>query len=218
MSRRLASAGIKARSVLEEELYKLEALVSYNIDVNSRRIYLIDDIEAEAIAAVIKNLHFLELKNEDPISIYISSQGGSLDLMFLLYDAIQNSPCEITTIGSGEICSAAVLLLACGHRRLCTQTAWLMAHQSWSSVSGSQTEIQAQAEAHKKMEAKMWELLAKHSKKTAVEWKARAKEQGEIWLSPAEMVEYGVVDSVIKPTRPNPVVSKTTSKKKTNGK
>jgi ATP-dependent Clp protease protease subunit len=138
--------------------------------------------------------------------------------MFLLYDAVQNSPCEITTIGSGEICSAAVLLLACGHKRLCTQNAWLMAHQSWSSVSGSQTEIQAQAEAHKKMEAKMWELLAKHSKKTAVEWKARAKEQGEIWLSPVEMVEYGVVDSVIKPTRPNPAVAKAVPKKKTNGK
>lgn len=190
-----------AKPAMDSEYYKLEQLFMNHIDISNRRIYLAQDIEPETIDTTVKALHYLEKKSKLPIEIYISSEGGDLYQMFYLYDMIRNCKNEIRTIGSGVICSAAVLLLASGDHRACTSNAWLMAHQSQAIMSGKHDEIQSQALAYREQEKRMWSLVGSHSRKSATEWQNLARAKGEIWLDAEKMLEWGVVDEIIQSHR-----------------
>ena len=186
----------------------LEFIFEYGIDIGNRIIYFNDDVEQDSVDRVIKAVNFFE-KEKDPIQIKICSYGGSVDQMFALYDKIVSSENKIITVGTGCICSAAVLLLACGNERFVTENAWLMSHNAETVGIGSPATLMSQAKAFQAMEDTTWALLEKHSRWTAKKWKESAEKKGEVWLTPKQMLTCGIIDGIL----PNPPVEKDIPKK-----
>ena len=78
-----------------------------------------------------------------------------------------------------------------------------MTHKGSFVHSGDDDEIHAQEELRKKVTDLYWKLLERHSdgKKTAAQWYAKSKDEGQHWLSSEQMVEWGVIDGIIQPER-----------------
>jgi len=187
---------------------RLDILGKYNFDIKERRVYLCGAIGAEEDkdeynGYIVEHIHFLNSLNHDPIQLIINSPGGTDDILLYMYDAITTSPSEIITIGSGMVCSAASLVLACGDRRYATENCKMMTHKGQVVISGDDDEIHSQAELQKKITDLYWKLLARHSngKKTADQWYSKSKDEGQLWLNAEDMLKWGVIDGIIKPSR-----------------
>jgi len=184
---------------------RLDILGKYNFDIKERRIYLCGAIggeeDDEYTGYIIEHIHFLNSLNHDPIQLILNSPGGTDDTLLYLYDAITTSQSEVITIGSGMVCSAASLVLACGDKRYATENCKMMTHKGQVVISGDDDEIHSQSELQTKLTDLYWKLLARHSTKTADQWYSKSKDEGQLWLNAEEMLKWGVIDGIIKPTR-----------------
>ena len=178
----------------------VQMLYNHSLDIKNRRIYLLTDVDEMTVSEIVLGLHTLSA-TEGPIEFWICSGGGELEPSFGLYDVIQRLDPDKTpvhTVATGHVCSAALLLLAAGHRRSVTENCWGMAHTTHGIAVGDADSLSAQTAVALAMTSQMWYLLSLHTKKTAKQWEMIAKEHRELWLTADDLLDYGIVDDVIK--------------------
>ena len=194
----MAYRQLSPKKILTEDEHRLYTLHDYSVDVQTRRIYLTDEIEGFSCQEFVKDLHYLESKDaKKPITIFVNSPGGSVDQMFFVYDAIKSSRCPIVTVGTGGIYSAAGLILVSGDLRLATKNAFFMAHQMQNLIMGADNEIEAQVAVGRKIRGKFWNIMGTHTKISANVWAKTATNKGEVWYDAEEMLAKGIVDHVL---------------------
>jgi ATP-dependent Clp protease protease subunit len=170
------------------------------LDIDNRVIYVFDDIDEDMAENVIMSLSHLSL-TEGKITMLINSQGGSVSDMFAIYDAMRACDREIVTVGIGEVCSAAGLLLVAGDRRLSSKNCLFMAHQC---IGGYNTDENLNtAEAQIKATRMCWDrwakCMAEHTNLTENYWKRELPTKvSELWLPAEKMVlkKNGIVDGI----------------------
>lgn len=181
-------------------LTKLNITFDRGLDIDGRTIYIFDELDEHLAENVVKSLQFLS-NTDGAITIMINSQGGTASDMFAIYDAIRACNNEIITVGIGEICSAAGLVLVAGDKVLVSRNSMFMAHQCvggtdhHSNLSTAESQIAAVRVCWD-----MWaECMAKHTNKKKLWWKRdMPAKKGELWLVAKEMVdsEYGIADGI----------------------
>ena len=187
--------------------YDLHFITNYGIDLKSRKIYLLGAIEEGVIDTTIEaidyfnNQSYCGEESSKPITILINSPGGHDDWQLLLYDTIINSQAPIHTIGSGAVCSAATLILASGDKRSATESCMLMCHKWRVEISGVDDEVISNAEATQNTAELYWKRMARHTNLSAGEWLKKVKQKGELWLDSRQMLQFGVIDYIIQPSR-----------------
>ncbi len=156
----------------------------------------IDDGVANIIMA-----QLLHLEGEDPdkdIALYINSPGGSTYALMAVYDTMQFIKPDVATYCMGLAASAAAVLLAGGAKgkRFSLPHARIMVHQPHvSGVGGQATDIEIHAKEILKTREEINEILAFHTGKT-LELISEDTDR-DFWLSAAEAVEYGVIDTIL---------------------
>jgi ATP-dependent Clp endopeptidase proteolytic subunit ClpP len=178
-----------------------QTLYTHGIDLERRRLYLLTEVDEMTVSELIMGLHVLQ-QNAGEIEFWICSGGGELEATLGLYDTMQRLDPDRTpihTIATGQACSAALLLLAAGHKRSASENCWAMAHTTHGIATGDSDGLAAQTEVTLSMTRQMWYLLSLHTKKTAKQWQAIAKEKRECWMTATDMKDYGVIDNVLPP-------------------
>lgn len=179
----------------------LEKVIELETNIGLRTIYLVDDIDDDAVGTTVEKIHFLNALSAEPIKMVINSPGGCDDMMYYLYDAIMASNAPIITVGSGQVCSAASLILVAGDERYATENCFLMLHKAKAVMTGDDDEVAAQAVVQAKFSDRYWKLISRHTGKPASMWYRKAKNEGESWFSAEEMVKWNLVDGIIQPPR-----------------
>lgn len=180
----------------------IKLTIDYGIDTSARRVFFHGDLEFREdpgesyVEKVTKGLLLLD-KTEGPIELWINSPGGFMSEMFGIYDIITTRKNRIITIGFGEIASAAGLILSCGDERRATENAFFMAHESSSVLEGSKSKVDDQIAVWARQNTKWAELMARHTKHDAKWWTRQWKTKRETWFDAKEMVEHGIVDSIV---------------------
>ncbi len=135
------------------------------------------------------------------IEFFISSNGGSVNDMFTIYDLMElvKRNRDIATFGYGRIASAAVPLLAFGTpgKRHISKHARLMIHHCSSEVGGSHPTIRTSFAELKKVEAMMIEALAANSTVSVGEYYNIFSKNTDEYFSAEEALEMGLVDKII---------------------
>lgn len=177
------------------------------IDIKSRTVYLMGEFggECDVVEMVLTNLRFLTSATNFPdehlipVTMVIDSPGGEDIMMFHLYDFMTTCLTPIHTVGTGEVCSAAALILAAGEKghRSATPNCMYMTHKGTAGLGGDSDEIEAQAAVQSIMNDRYWKLLERHTTLKASQWFSKSKHKGELWINTATMLEYGVIDSVV---------------------
>jgi ATP-dependent Clp protease protease subunit len=169
----------------------------------------INEESMKEIALSLLTLNGGQILHEDPSSIketkdiefFISSNGGSVNDMFAIYDLMELVKCnrDIATFGYGRIASAAVPLLAFGTpgKRHISKHARLMIHHCSSEVGGTHPTIRTSFAELKKVEAMMIEALAANSNLSVGEYYSIFSKNTDEYFSAQQAVEMGLVDKII---------------------
>lgn len=136
-----------------------------------RHIYLFQTIDSESSVQVIAALHALATESEEPIYLFINSNGGNLVDGFAIYDAIKDMPCPVVTIGTGNVASAAFLIYLAGHLRLAYEHVTFMAHMARGGFGGRRTKsAKLYVNDIIRQESMMFDCIAKETGKTKKFW------------------------------------------------
>jgi ATP-dependent Clp protease, protease subunit len=176
----------------------------YSRLLRERIVFLGQEIDDAIANLVIAQLLFLE--SEDPeqdMSLYVNSPGGSAYAGMAIYDAMQHVRPDVRTVCCGIGMSAAALILtggACG-KRFALPHAKMMIHQGSAGFRGAPSDIQIAAREIAETTRQMAELIARHSGRTVAQ--VMDDIDRDRFMTPAEAVEYGLIDAVLQPHEAN---------------
>ena len=170
----------------------------YSRLLKDRIIFLGEEVNDTSASIVIAQLLFLE--SEDPskdISLYINSPGGSVTAGLGIYDTMQYSKCDVSTICCGMAASMGAFLLAGGAKgkRFALPNAEIMIHQPSGGSQGQATEIEIAAKHILKTKEKLNRMLSENTGKPYET--IAADTERDNWMSAEEACAYGLIDSVI---------------------
>jgi ATP-dependent Clp protease protease subunit len=147
---------------------------------------------------VVAQLLFLEAENPDKdISLYINSPGGSVTAGMSIYDTMQFIKADVSTLCIGQAASMGAFLLAAGAKgkRFSLPNSRVMIHQPSGGFQGQSTDIEIHAKEILYLRAKLNDILAHHTGKTAEEIDRDTERDN--FMSAEQSVEYGLIDKVI---------------------
>lgn len=182
----------------------------YSRLLKDRVIFLGGPVDDDSANVVIAQMLFLS--NEDPnsdIHFYINSPGGSVSAGLAIYDTMQFLRCDVATYCIGMSASMGAVLLAGGakNKRFSLPNGRVLLHQPLIGgvLQGAATDLSIEAQEILRLREILYQVLAKHSR-TTIE-KIRKDCDRNLWLSPTESMEYGLIDQVLErqpvlPSRP----------------
>lgn len=164
-----------------------------------RIVVLHGDVNEHTISSVIAQLLFLASQNRKPISLVVSTYGGSVDEMFSLYDTIKVLPCQVHTIALGKVMSAGVLLLAAGTKgkRLVGRNARIMMHPVSGGMEGNIFEIEHETAEHRRIHDLMVSALLDETKMSKEEVEKIMRAGYDYYITAEQAIQLGIVDKMI---------------------
>lgn len=136
------------------------------------------------------------------IDFYISTNGGSADEMFGIYDVMRfikdGGISSITTCGIGKVMSAGVLLLAAGTKgkRRVGKHCRIMLHSVIGGSTGPMHQLENEFAEVKKIQDAYIKTLVEETNMTEKELRKLLKRKTNVYLSAEEAVEMGIADEV----------------------
>jgi ATP-dependent Clp protease protease subunit len=170
----------------------------YSRLLKERVIFLVGPVNDMSANLVVAQLLFLEAENPDKdISLYINSPGGSVTAGMSIYDTMQFIKADVSTLCIGQAASMGAFLLAAGAKgkRFSLPNSRVMIHQPSGGFQGQSTDIEIHAKEILYLRAKLNEILAHHTGKTAAEIDRDTERDN--FMSAEQSVEYGMIDRVI---------------------
>ncbi|MDD2181172.1 MAG: ATP-dependent Clp protease proteolytic subunit [Bacilli bacterium] len=154
----------------------------------------IDDLNSNTVVA---QLLYLDSINNNDISVYINSPGGSVTGGMAIYDTINLVKSDVSTICVGMAASMAALLLSSGSRgkRFCLPNSEVMIHQPLGGVQGQATEIKIAAERILKLKDKLNIMLANNTGQDLK--KIEMDTERDNFMTANEALAYGLVDEIL---------------------
>lgn len=180
-----------------EELFSKSAIEKEFLRM--RRIFLWDIVSDELAAEVVKKLIYLDMKDPGKdITLYVNSPGGSISAGLAIYDAMQNTGCDIVTICMGQAASMGAIILAAGTKgkRSAWKHARIMIHQPLISgqMVAPASDIEIHAEEMLRLRDKVNEILARHTGQTLE--RIREDTERDKYFGASDAAEYGLIDNV----------------------
>ena len=206
----LIQSSINSRSIINNSRSSVPTVVEqsgrgerafdiYSRLLRERIIFLGTGINDQVSDSLVAQLLFLEAEDpEKDIQIYINSPGGSVTAGLAIYDTMQQISPDVVTICFGVAASMGAFLLSGGAKgkRLALPNSRIMIHQPLGGAQGQAVEIEIQAKEILFLKKTLNSLLAEHTGQSLE--KINEDTERDYFLSPAEAVEYGLIDKVIK--------------------
>ena len=166
--------------------------------LNDRIVMLCEEVNDATASLVVAQLLFLEAEDPDKdICIYINSPGGSVTAGMAIYDTMKYIKCDVSTICIGMAASMGAFLLAGGTKgkRFALPNAEIMIHQPSGGSKGQASDMKIVADHILKTKDKLNRILAENTGKS-LDVIERDTDRDN-YMSAAEAVEYGLIDSVV---------------------
>jgi ATP-dependent protease ClpP protease subunit len=131
----------------------LDRWFDYNVDVESRTIYMGSEEGVDALMAeqMIKGMHILESKSTDIITIIMNNIGGDFFHGMAIYDVIQTSKCHCVIKVYGHAMSMGSLILQAADKRIMSPNSRFMMHFGYDSHSGHAKMVERWADESKRL-------------------------------------------------------------------
>lgn len=165
--------------------------------IKSRTIIISGEINQELAAKVSTQLLILQEVSDEPIKIFINSQGGHVEAGDTIHDMIQFVKPKVIMIGTGWVASAGITiyLAADKENRYSLPNTRYMIHQPSGGASGQTTDLAIEAKEILKIKKRIAKLISEATGKDLKEVEENIERN--YWLDSNEAVEYGIVNKVI---------------------
>lgn len=161
--------------------------------LDNRTILIYGEINQDLAKQVTSQLLLLEAISDEPIKIFINSQGGHVEAGDTIHDMIQYVKPDVYIIGTGWVASAGITiyLAADKDKRYSLPNTRYMIHQPSGGVQGQTTEIEIEAKEIIRMRERVNRLIAAATGQT-YERVAQDTDRN-FWMSLDEAIDYGIV-------------------------
>jgi len=158
----------------------------------------------------LKGLRFLVLADDTaPILVHMNSYGGDVYQGMALYDAIRFCPAPVTILNYAGARSMSAVILQAADWRVMLPDSYFMFHMGSTGIKGDAQRVYSQMAFERRYDRlviDIWGAAMKSCphgqfRKRSLEWirkmlKARMREETDVFLTPAEAVDWGLADEV----------------------
>ena len=186
------------QTIIEKNETGERAYDIYSRLLKDRIIILNGEITDNSSNIVVAQLLYLDSLNNDDISLYINSPGGSITAGMAIFDTMNFIKSDVSTICVGMAASMAAFLLSSGEKgkRYILPNAEVMIHQPLGGAQGQATEIKIAAERILKLKKKLNKILSDNTGKD-IDTIDNDTER-DYFMDSDEALNYGIVDKVLK--------------------
>ena len=165
--------------------------------LSSRSIVISGEINQELAQKVVTQLILLQSISDEPIRIYLNSQGGHVEAGDTIHDFIKFIRPDVHIIGTGWVASAGItiFLAAKKEHRYSLPNTRFMIHQPMGGVRGQATDIEIEAREIIRMHDRINRLIADATGQPLE--RVKKDTDRNFWMSPQEALDYGIVGKQI---------------------
>ena len=184
-------------TVIEKSNNSERAYDIYSRLLKDRIIMLTGEIDDNSANIVVSQLLYLDSINNNDISLYINSPGGSISAGMAIYDTMNFIKSDVSTICLGMAASMGAFLLSSGTigKRYCLPNSEVMIHQPLGGAQGQTSDILIAAKEIEKCRAELYRIISEHTGQPYD--KVFADGDRDYWMNAEEAVEYGMVDRIL---------------------
>lgn len=166
--------------------------------IENRTLLIYGEINQELAKEVSSQLLLLASMSDDPITIFINSQGGHVEAGDTIHDMIKFVKPVVKVVGTGWVASAGITIYLAADKknRYSLPNTRYMIHQPAGGVQGQSTEIQIEAKEIIRMRERINRLIAEATGKTYEE--VAEHTDRNYWMSAEEAIDYGIVKKIVK--------------------
>lgn len=165
--------------------------------LKSRTIFICGEINQKLAEAVCTQLLLLEEMGDEPIKVFINSQGGHVEAGDTIHDMIKFIKPEVIIIGTGWVASAGITIYLAAekeHRYSLPNTRYMI-HQPLGGFQGQATDIGIEAEEILRVRKRINTIISNASGQPME--KVQRDTDRNYWMSAEEAVNYGIVNKII---------------------
>lgn len=166
--------------------------------MNSRQIIICEAVDQKMAKRVTAQLLALAGESDEPITVYINSQGGHVEAGDTIHDVIQFIKPVVRMVGTGWVASAGthIFLAAEKENRFCLPNTRFLIHQPSGGIGGSVSDIEIQAEQIEQMRERLAKIIS-DTTGTNID-QVRKDIERDKWLTTEQAQAYGILSKVIR--------------------
>lgn len=164
----------------------------------ARTMIISGEINQKLAANVIGQLLAMDSVSQDPITIYINSQGGHVESGDTIHDMVQFIRSPVRMVGTGWVASAGALIYVAvpRERRYSLPHTRFLLHQPAGGARGQAADVEIEAREILKMRERLNRVFAERTGQTLE--RIEDDTRRNFWLGAEDAVEYGLVGKIIK--------------------
>jgi ATP-dependent Clp protease protease subunit len=164
----------------------------------SRTVLIHGEVDSRLAQQVTAQLLALAAAGDDPITIFIHSEGGHVEAGDSIHDIVRFVKPKVRMIGTGWVASAGthIYLAAAKKDRFCLPNTRFMIHQPLGGIGGKATDIRIEAEEILKARERLNRTIAEATGQPLE--RVEKDTDRNYWMSPEEALDYGIVGKIIK--------------------
>lgn len=165
--------------------------------LQSRSIIISGEINQELAEKVTAQLLILQEMGDEPIKLFINSQGGHVEAGDTIHDMIKFVKPKVVVIGTGWVASAGItiFLAADKEHRYSLPNTRFMIHQPLGGVRGKVSDIEIEAKELLRARERINKLISKATGQPLE--KVEKDTDSNYWMSPEQAIDYGIATHVI---------------------
>jgi ATP-dependent Clp protease protease subunit len=166
--------------------------------LKARTVLIHGEITSRVAQSVTAQLLALAAESDDPITIFLHSEGGHVEAGDSIHDMVRFVKPRVRMVGTGWVASAGVhIYLAVPLQdRFSLPNTRFMIHQPMGGVRGRASEIQIEAEELLRVRERLNRAIAEATGQSLD--KVAEDTDRNFWMTPDQAREYGIVGHVVK--------------------
>ena len=164
----------------------------------SRSLIISGEINQQQASNLISQLIALQDESDEPITLYINSQGGHVESGDTIHDMIRFVKPRVRMVGTGWVASAGALIYVAVPKedRYCLPQTRFLLHQPAGGMGGTASDIDIEAREILRMRQRLNQIFAEQTGQPIE--RIEQDTRRNFWLSAEEAIEYGLAGRVIR--------------------
>jgi ATP-dependent Clp protease, protease subunit len=163
----------------------------------SRTLIISGGIDQQLVSGVIGQLLAMSAESDEPINVFINSQGGHVESGDTIHDVIRFIKPRVRLIGTGWVASAGALIFVSVPRedRFCLPNTRFLLHQPAGGAGGTAADIAIEAHEIIRMRERINRIFARQTGQSLE--RIEQDTHRNFWLDATTAIQYGLVGRVI---------------------
>ncbi|HSJ08075.1 MAG TPA: ATP-dependent Clp protease proteolytic subunit [Longimicrobiales bacterium] len=163
----------------------------------ARTLIISGEVNQKLASEVIGQLLAMDAEEQDPITVFINSQGGHVESGDTIHDVVRFIRSPVRMVGTGWVASAGALIYVAvpRDRRFSLPNTRFLLHQPAGGTRGTAADVEIEAKEILKMRERLNRVFAEQTGQPLE--RIIDDTHRNFWLDARSAVEYGLVGRVI---------------------